>query len=385
MRRQSIFLLAPDSFKGTLSASQVCDAMERGIKRVFSNAICLKVPMADGGEGTVEALLGPEGELITKQVTGPLGRPVQASYGVIEDGTTALIEMASASGLSLLSPEERNPLKATTYGTGELILDALDRGVKRILIGLGGSATNDAGAGCMQALGVHFFDANGKSLPLGGAALQDLHTIDDSELDGRLKEVEILLACDVENPLIGAFGAANVFGPQKGATPGMVKTLERAMNHFATQVKLQIGKDIAYTPGAGAAGGLGGGLFAFTSAELHRGVDLVIEHTRLRDKIRVCDYVFTGEGTIDNQTRFGKTPYGVAKLAKKMNRPVIGVAGSIGAVDALYNCGFNALFSIVPGILPQEKVYERTSEYITTTVENIVRVMFCDTDSIYFK
>lgn len=269
--------------------------MEKGIKKVFPDAECVIVPMADGGEGTVESLVSiSNGEMIQVEVVGPLGEKVMAEYGLLGEGQTAVIEMASASGLELLKPEDRNPLLTTTYGTGELIKHALDQGVSRILIGIGGSATNDGGAGMLQALGVSFKDATGEELPFGGGALNRLQTIDVSGLDERIASVQIDVSCDVSNPLIGVNGASAIFGPQKGATPEMVTLLDQNLTHYAEIIKEQLGKDIAGAAGAGAAGGLGAGLMAFLNAGLKRGIDLVIEYTGLEGQVEGADFIFTG-------------------------------------------------------------------------------------------
>lgn len=371
------FILAPDSFKESMSAKKACLAMEKGIKSIFPHAECVIVPMADGGEGTVDSLVSlSNGEIIHTEVIGPAGEKVTARYGLIGEKQTAVIEMAAASGLELLSPKERNPLQTTTYGTGQLIKHALDKGAKRFLIGIGGSATNDGGAGMLQALGVSFKDENGQELPFGGGALERLHSIDISGLDERLQTVEINVACDVNNPLIGENGASAIFGPQKGATPEMVKILDRNLTHYADLVHKHLGKDITYTAGAGAAGGLGAGLLAFLNAELKKGIDLVIEYTGLEELIKGADYVFTGEGSIDGQTLFGKTPYGVAAIAKKYSVPVIAFAGRIGeGTEALFDNGFNAIIGINKGVTSLEEALEKGEENMAFAVENVCRVL----------
>src|SRR4051794_2791539 len=325
------FVLAPDSFKESMSAKKAGLAMEKGIRSVFPDAECVIVPMADGGEGTVESLVSmTNGEIIKAEVIGPLGDKVIAEYGLLGEGQTAVIEMASASGLEIIKLEDRNPLVTTTFGTGELIKHALDKGVTRILIGIGGSATNDGGVGMLQALGVSFKDQDGQELSFGGGALKQLSTIDLSGLDKRIAHVKIDVACDVNNPLIGENGASAIFGPQKGATAEVVEQLDQNLAHYAEIIKRDLGKDIAQTEGAGAAGGLGAGLMAFLNANLKKGVELVIEYTGLEERMAGADYVFTGEGSIDGQTLFGKTPFGVASIAKKYSIPVIAFAGRIG-------------------------------------------------------
>lgn len=371
------FVLAPDSFKESMTAKNAALAMEKGIKTVFPDAECVVVPMADGGEGTVESLVSlSDGEIIKTEVIGPLGKKVIAEYGLLGNGQTAVIEMASASGLELLKLEERKPLLTTTYGTGQLIKHALNKGAKRLLIGIGGSATNDGGAGMLQALGVSLKDESGEELPFGGGALNRLHTIDLSKLDERIESIQIDVACDVSNPLIGENGASAIFGPQKGATPDVVNVLDENLAHFAMIIKEQLGQDIACMPGAGAAGGLGAGLMAFLHARLKKGIDLVIEYTRLEDYIKGADYVFTGEGSIDGQTLFGKTPYGVALVAKKHSVPVIAFAGRIGdGVESLHDNGFTAIIGILKGVLSLEDALSSGEANLTFAAENICRVL----------
>jgi glycerate 2-kinase len=371
------FVLAPDSFKESMTAKEAAEAMERGIKKVIPEAECVKVPMADGGEGTVRSLVdATNGQIIDIEVTGPDEKKVKAMFGLLGDGNTAVIEMASASGIHLIKKEERNPLVTTTYGTGELIKAALDRGVKNIFIGIGGSATNDGGAGMLQALGVKLLDEQGRELPFGGGELNRLHKIDVRGLDERLKTVKIEVACDVTNPLTGLKGASHVFGPQKGATPEMVETLDKNLGHYAEIIKDQLGKDIVSVPGAGAAGGLGAGLMAFLGAELKRGVELVIKYTQLEEKIKGADYVFTGEGSVDSQTVFGKTPYGVSTTAQKQGIPVIAFAGRIGdGVEALYDHGITSIVGILSGVCTLEEALREGVRNIERCSENITRIL----------
>lgn len=371
------FVLAPDSFKESMTAKKAALAMEKGVKAAFPDAECVIVPMADGGEGTVDSLVSlTNGEIIKTEVLGPLGEMVTAEYGLLGEGQTAVIEMASASGLELLKPEHRNPLLTTTYGTGQLIKHALDKGVIRFLIGIGGSATNDGGTGMLQALGVSFKDEKGKELSFGGGSLGRLHTIDLTGMDPRIKEVKFDVACDVTNPLIGDNGASVIFGPQKGATPEMVHVLDQNLSHFADVMKKQLGQDIAHMDGAGAAGGLGAGLMAFFNAKLKKGIDLVIEHTGLEEQVKGADYVFTGEGSIDAQTLFGKTPYGVAMVAKKYSVPVIAFAGKIGnGVESLYDNGFNAIVGILRGVATLEEALDSGEANLAFAAENICRVL----------
>ncbi|MBU3128220.1 glycerate kinase [Clostridium tagluense] len=371
------FLLAPDSFKESMTAKEAADAMERGIRKVIPYAECIKVPMADGGEGTVQSLVdATEGELYKVLVKGPLGDEVEATFGVLGDKKTAVIEMASASGLHLVPRGKRNPLLTTTYGTGQLIKAALDKGVNHLIIGIGGSATNDGGAGMIQALGGKLLTLDNEEINLGGGYLNLLHKIDLDGLDKRLKGTTIEVACDVTSPLTGKNGASYVFGPQKGATLEMVKILDDNLSHYAKIIKQQLGMDIESIPGAGAAGGLGAGLLAFFRAELKRGIELVTEHTKLKEKMQYTDYVFTGEGSIDAQTLYGKTPLGVALIAKEYNIPVIAFAGRIGdGVEALYEHGINSIIGILSEADTIEKALKKGPENIERTCENIARII----------
>ncbi|MBI2915134.1 MAG: glycerate kinase [Firmicutes bacterium] len=371
-------LVAPDSFKGSLDASQAAEAIKRGLLKACPRACVVTLPMADGGEGTVRSLVSATGGRILQQtVTGPLGEQVEAFYGIMGDGRTAVIEMAAASGLPLLPENRRNPLATTTYGTGELIRAALSQGCRELIIGIGGSATNDGGAGLAQALGISLLDEWGEELPFGGEALARLHRVDLAGLDRRAGESRFLVACDVDNPLCGDRGASRVYGPQKGATPEMVAVLDAALCHFAAIVKRDAGADVLDLPGAGAAGGLGAGLVAFLGAELRRGVDIVIEAVDLPRFAEEADLVITGEGAIDVQTAFGKTPAGVAAVAKRFGRPVIALAGSVteGARE-LHSCGIDAMLSIVPGpmslqdaVRDADKLLERCGETVGRMLE----------------
>lgn len=371
------YVVAPDSFKESMTAKEVCDAMEKGIKEADSAAEVIKVPMADGGEGTVDSLVdATHGQRVIVEVTGPLGNKISAYYGILGNGITAVIEMAKASGLEIVEKKKRNPMITTTFGTGELIRDALDHNVKEIIIGLGGSSTNDGGSGMAQTLGAKLLDQNNHQIPFGGGNLDKLDKIDISNLDSRLQDVKIILASDVTNPLIGKEGASRVFGLQKGATPEMVEKLENNLQHYAKIVKRDLNKDVASVSGAGAAGGLGAGLMAFTTCEMRQGVDLAIEVTKLEEKIRDTDYVFTGEGGTDFQTKFGKTPYGVAKLGKKYHKPVISLAGYLGeGIDSLYSEGFTAIFGIIPGACDLSTALKNGPSNVARTTENIVRLL----------
>ena len=371
------YVVAPDSFKESMTAKEVCDAMEKGIKKADSAAEVIKVPMADGGEGTVDSLVdATQGQRVIVEVTGPLGNKISAYYGILGNGTTAVIEMAKASGLEIVEKKKRNPMITTTFGTGELIRHALDHNVKEIIIGLGGSSTNDGGSGMAQALGAKLLDQNNNQISFGGGNLDKLDKIDISNLDSRLQDVKIILASDVTNPLIGKDGASRVFGPQKGATPEMVEKLENNLQHYAKIIKRDLNKDVASVSGAGAAGGLGAGLMAFTTCKMRQGVDIAIEVTKLEEKVKSADYVFTGEGGTDFQTKFGKTPYGVAKLGKKYHKPVISLAGYLGeGIDSLYSEGFTAIFGIIPGACDLSTALKNGPSNVARTTENIVRLL----------
>lgn len=366
-------IIAPDSFKESLSALEAADAIERGFTSVFPDADCRKLPMADGGEGTVQSLVDATNGWITEQVvTGPLGESVKAFFGMMGDGKTAVIEMAAASGLHLVPVEKRDPLVTTTRGTGELIAAALDAGAERLVIGIGGSATNDGGAGMIQALGGRLLDESGREIGPGGGALSQLASIDVSGLDPRIYHVKLEVACDVDNPLTGPRGASSVFGPQKGATADMVNALDQHLTHFADVAEKALGTTFRETEGAGAAGGLGWSLLAFLQAELKRGIDIVLEAVDFENEVQDADLVITGEGRIDSQTIYGKTPIGVAKAAKSYDVPVIGIAGSISRdSDTVYQHGIDALFSIVPGAVPLEDAFEHAAEYMERTARDI--------------
>lgn len=369
-------VIAPDSFKGSLSAVKVANAIEKGILNSGINAVVYKIPMADGGEGTVESMImAVGGQIRHTEVIGPLGEKVQSFYGILSDGKTSVIEMAAASGLPLVPYEKRNPLLTTSFGTGELIKKAIEDGCSRLILGIGGSATNDGGVGMAQALGVKFLDSEGLPLGLGGQILEKIHHIDTSELHKEIKVTEILVACDVVNPLCGETGASKVFGPQKGATAEMVAILDRGLLNLAQIVKRDLGKDIKDIPGAGAAGGMGGGVIAFLNAFLKPGIEIIAETTVLHDKIRNADLIITGEGRTDFQTAFGKVPVGVSRIAKKFGKPVICLSGGIGeGTDVLYNEGITSLFSIVDGPMSLEKAIENAEALLMKSTENIIRL-----------
>ena len=351
--------------------------MAQGIENADHDAEVRCLPMADGGEGTARALVDATGgSMRAVPVHDPLGRPVEGHFGLLADGTTAVVETAEASGLALLEAKERNPLIASSYGTGELMLAAVRSGAKRIIVGLGGSATNDAGAGLLQALGVRLLDKNGNDLAHGGAALANLTTIDISTMDPALKNVAITAACDVTNPLTGPTGASAVFGPQKGASKDDVATLDAALAHFAQVIDSQLGVAVNDVPGAGAAGGIGAALKGFLNAEFRPGIAIVIEQSGLDAAAQWADVVFTGEGSIDFQTKFGKTPAGVAETAKRHGKPVIAVAGHIGTgIDELHEVGIDAVFGIAPGAASLSELLADAAANVTRTTEQIVRTL----------
>ena len=370
-------VVAPDSYKGSVSALGVAQAMERGILRVFPDADVRKIPIADGGEGTVDALItATHGTRHLQEVTGPLGQRVSAHWGVLGDGQTAVIEMAAASGLPLLTPEQRNPRISTTYGTGELMRAALDAGLRKIIIGIGGSATNDGGAGMARALGARFMADDGQELPDGGAALARLKHIDLAGLDPRLRESQITVACDVDNPLCGPRGASAVFGPQKGATPEIVAELDAALGHFASIARKATGRAAAELSGAGAAGGLGAGLMFFTPAKLKPGVEIVLDAVDFAGVVKGAAFVMTGEGRTDFQTAFGKAPVGVAKVAKQFNIPVFCLSGGLGdGADDVLAQGIDAVMSICDRPLTLDACMSTGSALIESASERLCRIV----------
>ncbi|MBF8163323.1 glycerate kinase [Ectopseudomonas hydrolytica] len=368
-------VIAPDSFKESLSAPEVAAAIARGWQRVFPEAECLLRPMADGGEGTVDALLAAVGgERRECWVRGPMGEPVRAHWGWLGEGT-AVIEMAAASGLHWVPREQRDARVASSFGTGELIAEALQAGATRIILGLGGSATNDAGAGLLQALGMRFLDDQGSELAAGGAALAALDQLDLSGLDARLLQVQIEVAADVDNPLCGARGASAVFGPQKGATPEQVAELDTALGRFARIAAATLGEDHAEFPGVGAAGGLGFAARAFLKATFRPGIELVAELSGLAEAVQGADLVITGEGRMDAQTLHGKTPVGVARVAQDVGVPVIALAGSLGEdYQALYDAGIEAAFSLAPGPLSLEQAMAAAAGELEARAVDIARL-----------
>jgi glycerate 2-kinase len=342
-------LIAPDSFKDSLSARKVAEAIRNGILLELSDAEIKLLPVADGGEGTVEALVdATQGKMIEVPVKDALQRETIAKYGLLGNGQTAIIEMAAASGIEHLKPEERDPWITTTIGTGQLIKDALDKGCQRIIIGIGGSATNDGGVGMAMALGAKFLDKSGSEKGIGGGELSEISSIDLTGLDNRIKETDFLIACDVSNSLTGPKGASYVYAPQKGADKDMVERLDNNLKHLAVLIRDQLNMDVENIPGAGAAGGLGAGLLAFLAAKLMQGFEIIRQETKLDKEVEWADLVITGEGKIDVQTQYGKTPMGVAGVAKKFNKPVIAIAGTLGeGYQELYPLGFDAILSIM--------------------------------------
>lgn len=373
-------VLAPDSFKGNLTSLQVASALEKGICRVIPDAECIKIPMADGGEGTVQSLMNVVGgRVIRKQVKDPAGKSVMARYGFLSDGVTAVIEMAAASGLPRVEgTKDKNPMKTTTYGTGQLILDAVSRGANHIIVGLGGSATIDGGAGAAQAMGVRFLDKDGRQLKglVGGGMLDKISAIDMSGLDSRLSTVAITLASDVDNLLYGKKGSAYVFGPQKGATPEMVIKLNANLRHFAGIIRKNLNQNVARLKGGGAAGGLGAGLVVFTGADIKNGVDIVIEKTRLLEHIRDADLVITGEGRVDSQTTFGKAPAGVARIAKKNNVQTVIIGGCI-ADDArdIFAYGIDGLASACVRDMSLAEAMRHSRANLANAAERVMRLV----------
>lgn len=369
-------LIAPDSFKESVSAHVAAEALAEGWKRAFPSAELIRLPLADGGEGTVAALVkATGGRLLHTLVSGPTGKVLEAEYGFLGDGRTAVIEMAAASGLHLVPLDQRNPLVTTTRGTGDLILAALDEGARRLIVGIGGSATNDGGAGMAQALGFSLLDAEGNELEAGGGALRHLVKIDSSGRDPRLDACEFVVASDVDNPLCGPRGASEVFGPQKGATPEAVLLLDRSLEHFANVIKSDIGIPVKDMPGAGAAGGLGAGLLGFARARIQPGFDVVAEACGLAKRIERADLVITGEGRLDAQTLHGKAPSGVARLAAAQGVPVIAVAGQLGpGHKELYEIGVTAMFSLCNGPMSLDDAVRNAEPLLKDCGETIARL-----------
>lgn len=370
-------VIAPDSFKGSASAKEVAQAIADGLKIPLPDATLDLVPMADGGEGTVEALVvATKGRIVWVQVTGPLGEPVDAFFGILGDGETAAIEMAAAAGLNLVQPEKRNPLITTTYGVGELIKAALNAGCRKLIIGIGGSATNDGGAGMAQALGAKLLDEHGNDIGFGGGELGKLARIDVSSIITHHLPPTILVACDVTNPLTGQNGASAVYGPQKGATLEMVKILDANLRHYAAIIRRDLGVDVETVPGAGAAGGLGAGLMAFCNAKLKRGVELVIDAVGLDERVRNSDLLITGEGKLDFQTGFGKVPFGVAQVAKRYGKLVIAIVGQLGeGSERCRDWGIDACFPIINKPMNELEAMKNAIPLLRRTAEELGYVL----------
>ncbi|WP_188006342.1 glycerate kinase [Vibrio cholerae] len=369
-------VIAPDSFKESLTAKQVCDAIQAGLARVWHDAKFVAIPVADGGEGTVQSLVdATQGRLVEVKVMGPQGKRVEAFYGMLGDNQTAVIEMAAASGLHHVPVAQRDPKLTTSFGTGELIRHALDQGVTKLIIGLGGSATNDGGVGMLAALGARFTNADGDPIQLTGGGLRELTHIDLQDFDPRLQHCDILVACDVNNPLCGDKGASAVFGPQKGATPEDVQLLDGALRQFGLLTEKVTGKMVLESAGAGAAGGMGAALLAYTQARLRPGIEIVLETVQLAHQVSDADLVITGEGRIDSQTVHGKTPMGVAKVAKRFDVPVLALCGCTGDnYQAVFQCGIDAVFAAVPRAMSLEDALKESDFNLADLAENVARL-----------
>ena len=377
-------IIAPQEFKESLTGIQIARAMREGVLRVWPDADAQLVPVADGGDGTLQSLVDASGgEIMTATVDDPLGRPIEAIWGDLGDGQTAVIEMARSSGLALLSSEERNPLVTTTYGVGQLMNLALDTGFRNLIIGIGGSATNDGGAGMAQALGAKLLDANGDELTRGGGPLAKLENIDISSLDSRLAETTIDVACDVNNPLCGETGASAIFGPQKGADPETVDYLDAALNRYGNLLERDLGREVMDTPGAGAAGGLGAGLMAFTNAELRPGADIVIDALDLDSRLEGASLVIVGEGQTDRSTVFNKAPVAVAQRAKALGIPSVAISGSLGdGFEGVHELGIDAAFSILDRCMTLEDAMSETAKLVTDATEQVCRALNVNVGSL---
>ena len=377
MTRSPRILVAPNAFKESLTAVEAADALANGIQRILPRAKIIKIPIADGGDGTLEAVVGgTRGRIFEARVTGPLGRRITAEYGITGDGKTAVIEMSRASGLALVPPKQRNPMVTNSVGTGELILAALNRGAGHILLGIGGSATVDGGIGALQALGIRFLDRCGKPVGHGGNGLLAIESIDMSRMPALLRRVRIQVACDVDSPMIGPKGAAAVFGPQKGATAAMVKQLDKGLAKLADLIEKTTGSRMARLAGTGAAGGISGSLLGLLGAELQPGSKLVFDLLKIRQAVSKVNWVITGEGQIDFQTPFGKGPGMLAKLAAQRRVPVVGIAGAItDDVDSLFGQGFTALFSIVNRPMDLATAMREAPHLMRRTAEQVARLI----------
>ncbi len=369
-------VIAMDSFKGTYSSLEVAEFISKGIYKVYPDADINTIAVADGGEGTTNVLVDSLcGRMVELTVQNPVGKPIKAAYGILPD-STAVIEMSAASGLTLLSPQERNPLITSTYGAGQMIMDAIEKGCSKIIIGLGGSATNDGGVGMASALGVRFLDKAGNDLASGGAALKLLDRIDVSGLSPKVRSTEFLVACDVENPLCGSNGASAVFGPQKGADNEMVRELDCCLRHYGDKILQTLCIPVAEVPGAGAAGGMGAGLIAFCNAKLIKGVDLILDYLGFDRWVQQADIVITGEGRLDSQTIYGKVPVGVAKRAKKYGKPVYAIAGFLGeGAQAVYDHGIDAVISAIVAPMSLREAIQKSPQAIENAAKNLMRII----------
>lgn len=372
-------VIAIDSLKGSLTSLEAGKAIETGIKKVYSEVVTKVLPLADGGEGSVEALtLGMGGKLQSIEVTGPLGNKIRAQYGILSDGKTAIVEMAAAAGITLVPDNKRNPLYTTTFGVGEILLDAMYKGCRHFIIGIGGSATNDGGVGMLQALGYDMLDAAGKPVPFGAAGLEALCRIDDSRVTPELKECSFRIACDVTNPLCGDKGCSAIYGPQKGASPEDIALMDKWMGEYARISKEKYSHADANAPGAGAAGGMGFAFLTFTNATLESGIEIILAETKLEDHIAKADLVITGEGRLDGQTVMGKAPVGVARIAKKYNKPVIAFAGCVTPeATACNEHGIDAFFPILRGVVSLSEAMEpkNARQNMIDTVEQVMRLL----------
>lgn len=369
-------LVAPNALKGSVSAMEAANRISLGLNRSGLDAAVDVMPIADGGDDTMDVLVAAGGEVREVEVLDPLGRPIVSQFGLLGDGRTAIVEMARASGLKLLKPAERNARITTTYGTGQLIAAAIKAGARRVIIGIGGSATNDGGVGCALALGLRIEDESGEAVPGQGAALRHVRRIDTSEMMPELGEVEVLVACDVDNPLLGPRGASTVFGPQKGASPEDVQELEANLAHFYGLVSDTLGMDVLKRPGAGAAGGLGAGLMAFLNGQPKSGIDVVLEYLDLPGRLAGVDLVITAEGSMDLQTLSGKGPIGIAKRALEYGVPTIALVGSLGeGEEQLYEAGLKVILPIVAGPMSLEEAMARGGELLEATAARIGRVL----------
>lgn len=370
-------VIAPDSFKGSLKTSEVAEAMDKGVKMTFPEAKTILLPIADGGEGTVEAILrGRGGEKIEVDVTGPLGSKVKGYYGILPDGKTVVIEMAAASGITLVPENLRNPFHTTTYGTGELIKSAIEKGIKRIIIGIGGSATNDGGAGMAQALGIKLLDKAGNQLPYGGKHLINLKKIDMSGCHPGIKDIEIIAACDVENPLCGPEGASAIYGPQKGASKEMIVELDAALANMAEIIKKDLDKDVANIPGAGAAGGLGAGLIGLLGAKLQPGFAIIAELLELERYIKEANLIISGEGFIDKSTLYGKVLVGIGNIAQRYSVPVVAIGGGVASeIEEIYNLGIKGLYPSTTRPMTLEEAMSDAYKLITISTRNALELI----------